>query len=130
MLRIIEFYPPMSGIDREFNTFRLGLAWSKRVCAGETVLLMDKKQFGLIGIAEVVEVHTGKLREMSALHGSRNHNQKHLPPDGAGERVVAAMVKRYGPNKCNYDSTVTVIYLREVSNGNDADDGCLSIREA
>jgi hypothetical protein len=110
-MRIIEFSPPMSGLDGEFNTFRLGIAWSKRLMPGDLVCLMNKKEFLLMGHAEVTAVHVGKLSDMSALHARRNHNQLGLPPDGAGERLIANMIKRYGPHKCLYDSKVTVIYM-------------------
>lgn len=111
-MHVIEFSPPMEGIDGEFNTFRLGMAWFKRLVRGEEVLLIDRKQFCVIGRATVTDIQTGPLREMSYQHGSHNHNQKHLPPDGAGERVIAAMIKRYGPNKCCDSSKVTVIYMK------------------
>lgn len=119
MLRIIDFSPPMSGIDGSFNTFRLGGTWSRRVQVGERVGLLDNKQMCLIGFATVTGVHTGKLNELSALHACRNHNQKHLPSDGAGERLMQAMIKRYGPHKCRENSLVTVIELEEIRNEHD-----------
>lgn len=115
MTRIIDFSPPMSGIAGEFNTFRLGVAWSKRLNPGEQVLLMDKKLYSVMGSAKVMGVTVGSLSEMGALYGSQNHNQKHLPKEGAGERVATAMIKRYGPNRCCEDSKVTVIHLKYTS---------------
>lgn len=112
MLRIIEFASPMFGIEGEFNTFRLSGAWAKRVEPGSKVILMNKKEYSLMGWAEVTAVHVGRLDALSALHGFRNHNQKHLPPEGAKDRLIAAMVKRYGPNKCGHHSRVTVIDLK------------------
>jgi hypothetical protein len=110
-MRIIEFSPPMSGLEGEFNTFRLGVAWSKRLAPGDTVCLMNKKEFSLMGYAEVKAVHVGKLSDMSALHARRNHNQLGLPSDGAGERLIANMIRRYGPHKVNHTVKVTVIYM-------------------
>lgn len=114
MLRIVEFAPPMSGIEGEFNTFRLGGAWVKRVEVGDKIALMDKKECALIGYAVITGVHKGKLRDMSAQHGFHNHNQRHLPVEGAGERVIAAMQKRYGPNRCTENSIVTVLDMRRL----------------
>lgn len=114
MLYVIEFAPPMSGLEGEFNTFRLGGAWAKRTIPGERLLLIDKKQSAVLGWGLVSAVHVGTLTEMSALHGSRNHNQKGLDPEGAGERVIAAMKKRYGPHKVNDNSKVTVIELKRI----------------
>lgn len=114
MERIIEFAEPVLGIEGEFNTFRLGGAWAKRVQPGDTVILMSKKECGVICRATVVAVHVGRLDELGALYGFRNHNQKHLPVEGAGERITAAMVKRYGPQKCRDTSRVTVIELKRI----------------
>ncbi len=113
-MRIIEFMPPMNGMDGEFNTFRLGVAWSKRVESGNAVLLMDKKQYELMGCAEVTAVHVGKLSDMSALHARHNHNQLGLDQDGAGERLIANMIRRYGPHKCSTGTNVTVIYMKRL----------------
>lgn len=113
-MRIIDFAPPMSGIEGEFNTFRLGPAWSKRVESGEIVILMDKKQCSSMGYAEVTAIHVGKLLEMSTLHARRNHNQIGLDTEGAGERLIANMMRRYGPAKCGHTKTVTVVYLRKL----------------
>lgn len=130
MTRIIDFAPPMLGIEGEFNTFRLGGAWAKRVQPGDRVGLLDKKEMSLLGAAVVVAVHKGKLNDLAPLHGCRNHNQKHLPSEGAGERVVAAMQKRYGPHKCRENSVVTVIELKEIKHErNDATGKHLPIRE-
>lgn len=128
-MRVIDFSPPMQGIAGEFNTFRLGGAWSRRLQPGERVALLDKKEMRLIGFATVAGVHTGKLDAMSAQHGFRNHNQKHLPTEGAGERVVQAMIKRYGPQKCRDTSLVTVIELKEFEYGNDATGQPVHVRE-
>lgn len=119
MLHVIDFSPPMLNLEGEFNTFRLGGAWAKRIKPGDRVGLLDKKRMCLVGYATVTGVHRGKLNELSPMHGRHNHNQKHLPGEGAGERVVAAMIKRYGPHKCRDTSLVTVIELKEIRDGND-----------
>lgn len=113
-MRILEFSPPMNGITGEFNTFRLSLAWSKRVAKGEIITLMDKKDCSSMGYAEVISVHVGKLHDMSALHARHNHNQIGLDPDGAGERLTANMIRRYGPHRCGLNSNVTIIYLKKL----------------
>lgn len=111
-VRVIEFSPPMEGIEGEFNTFRLGGAWAKRVVPGDTVWLMDKKQFLIFGSATVTEIHVGKLNEMSDLYACHNHNQKGLDPEGANKRLITNMIKRYGPNMCDENKRVTVICMR------------------
>lgn len=110
-MRVIDFSPPMMGIEGEFNTFRLSGAWSKRIEAGSIVILMDKKLMSVMGYAKVTGVHVGKLSEMANQYAHLNHNQKHLPSEGAPDRLISAMIKRYGPHKCSENSRVTVIHL-------------------
>ena len=107
---VLEFAPPMENINGHFNTVRLGGAWAKRLATGDSVLLIAK--FQTIGQALVEHVEIGKLSEMAKLHAAQNHNQKSLDPGGAPERLVAAMIKRYGPHKVSHNSLCTVIYLR------------------
>lgn len=102
----------MSGIFGVFNTFRLGRAWSKRLNEGDSVLLINKKESSYIGYARIIAVHTGKLSDMGEQYGSQNHNQKHLPSEGAGKCVTDATIKRYGPHKCDDNSVVTVILMK------------------
>lgn len=117
-MRVIEFSPPMRGIEGRFNTFRLGGAWAKRIEAGETVLLIDAKEHQVIAKATVEGVVKGKLEDLAREHAAGNHNQQGLEPEGAPERLIAAMMKRYGPHRAGHNSTVTVIFLRM----NDAND--------
>lgn len=114
LVRTIEFAPPMYGFDNEFNTIRVGAKWAKLLSVGERVFLLDKKQSAVFGSAEVVQVLTGKLSEAAHEHGARNHNQLHLPADGAGLRVIEALKRRYGPMIATDNKTVTVIYLRRI----------------
>lgn len=112
MCYVIEFAPPMSGFEGSFNTFRLGLKWSRVLKPGDKVLLVDKKQSMVFAVAQVEGVHTGKLSEMAQEHAARNHNQKGLDSLEAPSRLTVNMIKRYGPHKCSENSKVTVIDLR------------------
>lgn len=109
---VIEFSPPMSGIEGVFNTVRLGGKYGKLLAPGDTVMLIDRKLSKVIGTAEVIAVEVGKLSEMAALHAAQNHNQKGLDESGAPRRLIDNMIRRYGPHKCGENSRVTVIYLR------------------
>jgi hypothetical protein len=109
----IEFYPPMQGLDGRFNTFRLGLAWSKRVSKGDYVLLLDNKTKVAFARARVTGVHTGTLCEMAKLYAHLNHNQRH-DPSNARQNIVTALMKRYGPQMVTVDKKVTVIDLRRL----------------
>lgn len=111
-VRVIDFSPPATGFDTFFNTFRLGIAWAKRVSPGERVLLMDNKQHIVFGLAEVVAVKVGRLGEMAAIHAGFNHNQ--LGNINAAADLIAGTIKRYGPHRTNVEKKYTVIYLRRV----------------
>jgi hypothetical protein len=110
----IEFAPPMMGFDNEFNTIRVGLKWSKCLSVGDEVLLLDKPKSAVFGRAEVLRIEVGQLAEMSREHGALNHNQINLPADGAGERTIEALKRRYGPHIATDTKKVTVIYLKRI----------------
>lgn len=111
---IIEFSPPMENLEGAFNTVRMGLKLSKVLSVGDHVLLIDKPKGFAFGQAEVTAIHVGTLQDMATLHAGQNHNQKHLPPESAAERLIANMQKRYGPQIAKLDKKVTVIYLRRL----------------
>lgn len=111
-LHVIDFSPPAVGFDGFFNTFRLGVAWAKRVSVGERVLLMDNKQHLAFGLAEVISIKTGPLGEMAATHAVFNHN--YLGSEDAAASLIAGTIKRYGPHRTNVDKKYTVIYLRRI----------------
>lgn len=114
MTYVIDFAPPMTGLEGSFNTVRLGGTWAKRLSGGERVLLVDKPHSLVIGIAVVEQVVVGKLNEIAPMHAAHNHNQKSLGSEGATERLIAGMKKRYGPHKVLDHSRVTFIYLRVI----------------
>lgn len=109
---VIEFSPPMMGIEGHFNTVRLGTKWSKCLNVGDRVLLVDKRKSEVMKSATVEAVAVGKLGEMAQLHAAQNHNQRGLDATGAPRRLIDNMIKRYGPNMCDENKRVTVIYLR------------------
>lgn len=113
---VLEFYPPMKGLDGRFNTFRLGLASSRRMKKGDYVLLIDKRTSAAFAKAKVTGVHTGTLREMASLYAAQNHNQRD-DPEHASENIVIALTKRYGPQMVNPDKKFTVIELWRLKNG-------------
>ena len=109
---VLDFSPPMNNLQGCFNTIRLGIKWASRLNPGDTVLLIDKPHSILIGPAIVESVVLGKLGEVASLHASRNHNQKGLDIEGAPQRLIENMKKRYGPMLINENKRCTVIYLR------------------
>jgi hypothetical protein len=109
---VIEFEPPVDNVVGNFNTFRIGLKWSKTLKPYEHVLLMDTKKKFVFGKAVVMEIMTGKLNEMAKLYAHQNHNQKHvLPPESPADRLIANMQKRYGPHIATLEKQTTVLFL-------------------
>ena len=98
-----------------FNTFRLGVAWKKRIGPGDTVFITCKSKSLVIGVAKVLFVEVGELSEMAGLHASLNHNHKGSSDPKA--TLVSGMIKRYGPHKCGENSKVAVIYLEIIETG-------------
>ena len=107
----LDFAPPIVGMEGVFNTFRLGIAWTKRVEPNDIILLTNKARSTVIGRAKVVDIKIGTLSEMAATDARFNHNHREYKTLVAAERLVESMIKRYGPQKCSENSKVTVIYL-------------------
>lgn len=114
MKYVIDFVPPIVGIDGDFNTIRIGLAWSKRLTVGDHVCLMDSKSKAVIGKAEVIEVETGQLGFMCMSHADKNHTELNQTDGRSSERVYALMRKLLGPHIVNYNKQSTVIYLKRL----------------
>jgi hypothetical protein len=112
MFYTMDFTPPMSGFEGYFNTFRLGGKWSRILVPGDTMFLVDKRDSRVFAIAEVIKTDKGRLRDMADTFAHLNHNQTHLSPSGAPDRLIANLIKRYGPHKCSETSLVSVIHLR------------------
>jgi hypothetical protein len=114
---VIEFAPPAEGLDgvSVFNTFRLGRVWAERLKTGDEVFLMWSKKMQVFGRAVVGDVHKGKLRELAEAHARFNHNQTGNPDTaGAADRLIANMMKRYGPQMVHENKLTTCIYLTRI----------------
>lgn len=109
---VLEFEPPLQGFDGEFNTFRLGWAWAKRVKRGRHVLLMNSKTKEVFGRARVLNIWTGTLLDLATMMASRNHNQLGKAPSEATSDLMGRMRDRYGPHIARDDKRCTVILMR------------------
>lgn len=115
---IIDFYPPIVGLENEFNTVRLGIAWSKRLNIGDEVYLSDNKERKVIGKAVVTDIQKGKLQEICETHAENNHiNISCLELEGfnASLRLMNVIQKFYGPHIALPTKMATVIYLRRIA---------------
>jgi hypothetical protein len=109
---VLDFEPPLIGMDSKFNTFRLGRKWSTLLKKGDHVLLMDAKAKSVFGRAQVTDVYVGKLVDMAFENAAGNHNQLGKGESEAAEDLLERMRRRFGPHIATDTKTTTVIYLK------------------
>lgn len=113
-IAVIGFVPPVSGVDTEFNTFRLGQKYSKTLTPGQEVFLMDEKNKVVFGRAEVLRIETGKLGELCLEHAEANHRELGSTEPGAPERLFHYLQKLFGPHIATVSKKSCVIYMRRI----------------
>ena len=112
---VLAFKPPHVGMETEFNTFRMGPAWTKRVAPGSLVGLLDTQTQSVFAQATVQRVIAGQREEMAHAHGYMNHLEiSHGSSDRAesAERTLKALRRLYGNLIYTNNPSVTVIYLK------------------
>lgn len=115
---ILTFRPPTRGLDRTFNTFRLGTAWANRLSAGNTVGLMDAVEQKMLGKARVLSVFSGHIQEMCDEHADQNHAMLGTDRATASERMMKLIRQSYGKLPLAQTDQVTVIYLENLCGDN------------
>lgn len=113
----IAFSYPRRGLEGVFNTFRLGGAWVDKCKPNEVVDLIDARSKRVLKRATVLRVFVGTLTELASTHARWAHNWKDSPPESQAALLVESMKKRYPPNRVRDDSVVSVIYLKELVDG-------------
>lgn len=113
-IRVIGFVAPIIGTEDEFNTFRLGSFYAKRLSPGDEVLLLDEKEKMVFGRARVQSIYAGGLDEMCAIHAHKNHTELANDSGTAPERLSEAIRKIYGPHIATIHKKTTVIYLKRI----------------
>ncbi len=113
-IAVVGFIPPVEGVDKVFNTFRLGGAFAKRLKDGDEVLLMDEKNKVVFGKAQVTQVITGQLGELCLIHAKDNHREIAADPVTAPERLFKYLQKIYGPHIATATKKSCVIYLKRL----------------
>lgn len=111
---VVGFIAPIIGVDGEFNTFRLGTFYSKRLSPGDEVLLLNEKERMVFGKARVESVETGPLGEMCLIHAHKNHTELGNDPNTAPERLNDTLRKIYGPHIAQVTKKTTVLYLKRL----------------
>lgn len=113
-IRVVGFIPPIVGIEGDFNTFRLGVKYSKILSPGEEVYLLNEKDKIIIGRAQVQSVESGLLGELCLEHAAKNHTQLGADPTNAHARLYEILLKIYGPHIVNVGKKACVINLKRL----------------
>lgn len=113
--QVIDFASPIMGLDGEFNTFRLGLFYFKRLQAGQVCHLMDSKEKLLLGTAIVTHVEKGTLEEMLLKYGAHNHAVLNVCEEDRVGTLTQIITRIYGPHIATPSRKTTVIYLRRLT---------------
>lgn len=109
------FFMDEAGLDaEEFNTFRLGKAWTHRVLKGDKIALVHKPSMDIIRVAEVTAIHCGKKTSMIVQHSWMNHTyiDQKLTKRGASARMKSLLPSLNGPLIYKYAEHITVIYFK------------------
>lgn len=106
-------FKSMAGTEGEFNTFRLGGAWSKRVTVGQRLGLVDSS-YERVGEAIVRAVHCGPRVSMIEEHAAKNHLMLAAKPDNPVEAMTRKLRNLYGPNFLTKAELMTVFDLVRV----------------
>lgn len=111
---VLDFIPPIEGVEREFNTFRLGGTLAKRLKEGQEVFLMDGKNKVVFGRAQVLRIESGQLGELCLMHAKDNHRELANDPADAPERLFKYLQKIYGPHIATATKKSCVLYMRRL----------------
>lgn len=113
-VQVLDFIPPINGVDGEFNTFRLGHTMLKKLKVGDEVFLMDGKAKVVFGRARVEAIEAGTLGEQCLVHAHHNHSELANAPETAPERLFAYIQKIYGPHIATHNKRSCVINLKRL----------------
>ena len=112
---IMRFSHPRRGLTGEFCTFRLGRAAAEKYPVGSTVALLDSRSNKPLLLATVTAVHVGILSDMADLHAHQAHNWKEYPETERPALLIASMIRRSFPGRCDHTSICSVIFMKEIT---------------
>ncbi len=101
-------------MEGDFNTFRRGGAWSRRVSAGVQVGLLNLKTSKIMGYAVVINSRTDPLSILLERFAHNNHMVKHLHPDETEDELQKLLYRYYGKNYAAPDEVFSVIKMRKI----------------
>lgn len=111
-----EFMPALpfsdsAGMEKIFNTVRLGKAWCDRLRIGEKVALYHTIEKRMFGIATVLGTVSGPIQQVLRTHAHANHLMLDKDPADAAVQLYAWQLRNYGPRIVHPRATLSAIYL-------------------
>lgn len=110
----LDFMPPLTGFDGEFNTIRLGVKWTKLLKAGDVIYLQNSKDKLIFGKAEVINVEQDTFGQICLYHAKNNHSEIDRTDDNSAYRIYQLMKKMLGPHIVSHQKKAVAIYLRRI----------------
>lgn len=117
VLECPEFQAPLKFQDKrgtqglDWNTIRIGPAWSNRLKPGDTVALVDKFDIKY-GSALVTRVYVGDREAMLRFHSRFNHTMMEDKASDPVEKLTKVLISSYGPGIYATCREISVIYLK------------------
>ncbi|MDX5412857.1 MAG: hypothetical protein LPK02_07395 [Rhodobacterales bacterium] len=114
----------LDGLDLvEWNTVRIGAAWSNRLQVGKRVYIANTVAKKIVGSAVVTYSDTARLDQILAMHAVQNHAiQAEIAtgktrPEDAATRLLRILKNAYGTSIAAESRPASVIYLRRDDDG-------------
>lgn len=110
----------LSGLHlSEWNTIRVGNAWSNRLQVGQQAAIFDTKNNQFVKFASVTGIHSGNILDMVDQHALHNHavaaeiTSGRTNEQDANVRMMRILKNAYGTNIASPDRDASVIYFGE-----------------
>lgn len=100
-----------AGMQKLFNTVRIGRAWVQRLVVGQKVALYNATDKRVFGFASVLATFDGSIDEMLNRHAHANHLMLSQFPEEAQSILHQWLKRNYGPHIVHDNTTLTAIYL-------------------
>lgn len=99
------------GMNRLFNTIRVGKAWTQRLDPGQMIALYEAREKRIFGHARVIGHTSGGITGMLEDHARANHLMLDTPPADAPAILHSWLRQNYGPRIITDQTNLTAIYL-------------------
>lgn len=103
-----------TGMQKVFNTIRVGKAWPQRLSPGQPIGLWCPIDKTIFGWAEVLSIYSGRIAHILVNHAGDNHLFLDQHDTHAQRLLYEWLRQNYGPRIIHKDTTVTAIYLRRL----------------